>query len=282
MKRRNFMKLSAAAALGTAVAAMAPAALAADPEQTNGTLKTTVDRKTAAMGVGEGKTFAYDPEDPYLNVNVGLFRDVPVTLNGETAGTAVYYLPDGMDPWAPAAIILTPDHTTAKAFANSLTGRLWRAVAQKNRIGIAFFEPENGGVWNLTLRPEGRDDAAALDSLYQLMRKKGTKLKGAFSMDKSHTALVGYREGGAAALLFGARWASDFSSICAVEATEVPAASLAAVGGQYVLPFPGDTTRGVQEEAIEARTVDTPVWFLRSAAETTNRAALEYLSLIHI
>ncbi|MFR8400904.1 MAG: hypothetical protein ACLVBX_01990 [Faecalibacterium prausnitzii] len=95
-------------------------------------------------------------------------------------------------------------------------------------------------------------------------------------MDKSHTALVGYREGGAAALLFGARWASDFSSICAVEATEVPAASLAAVGGQYVLPFPGDTTRGVQEEAIEARTVDTPVWFLRSAAETTNRAALEY------
>ena len=144
MKRRNFMKLSAAAALGTAVAAMAPAALAADPEQTNGTLKTTVDRKTAAMGVGEGKTFAYDPEDPYLNVNVGLFRDVPVTLNGETAGTAVYYLPDGMDPWAPAAIILTPDHTTAKAFANSLTGRLWRAVAQKNRIGIAFFEPENG------------------------------------------------------------------------------------------------------------------------------------------
>ena len=276
MKRRNFMKLSAAAALGTAVAAMAPAALAADPEQTNGTLKTTVDRKTAAMGVGEGKTFAYDPEDPYLNVNVGLFRDVPVTLNGETAGTAVYYLPDGMDPWAPAAIILTPDHTTAKAFANSVTGRLWRAVAQKNRIGIAFFEPENGGVWNLTLRPEGRDDAAALDSLYQLMRKKGTKLKGAFSMDKSHTALVGYREGGAAALLFGARWASDFSSICAVEATEVPAASLAAVGGQYVLPFPGDTTRGVQEEAIEARTVDTPVWFIRSAAETTNRAALEY------
>lgn len=77
MKRRNFMKLSAAAALGTAVAAMAPAALAADPEQTNGTLKTTVDRKTAAMGVGEGKTFAYDPEDPYLNVNVacsGMFR----------------------------------------------------------------------------------------------------------------------------------------------------------------------------------------------------------------
>lgn len=69
---------------------------------------------------------------------------------------------------------------------------------------------------------------------------------------------MGYKEGGAAALLFGARWASDFSSICAVDATEVPAASLEAVGGQYVLPFPGDSTRGVQEEAIAAKTVDTP------------------------
>ena len=45
--------------------------------------------------------------------------------------------------------------------------------------------------------------------------------------DRSHTALVGYKEGGTAALLFGARWASDFSSICAVDAVEVPAASLA-------------------------------------------------------
>lgn len=276
MKRRDFMKLSAAAALGTTVAAMAPAAFAADVDETNGDLRTTVDRKSAAMGIGEGKTFAYDPENPYLNVNVGVFHDVPVTVNNEITGTATYYLPDGMDPWAPAAIIMTPDHTTAKAFSTSATGRLWRAVAQKNHIGIAFIGPKDGGTWNLDLRADGRDDAATLDGLYQLMRKKGTSLKGAFSMDKSHTALVGYKEGGAAALLFGARWASDFSSICAVDAAEVPAASLEAVGGEYVLPFPGDTTRGVQEEAIAAKTVDTPVWFIRSGAETTNKAALNY------
>ena len=276
MKRRDFIKLSAAAALGTTVAAMAPAAFAADVDETNGDLMTTVDRKSAAMGIGEGKTFAYDPENPYLNVNVGVFHDVPVTVNNETTGTATYYLPDGMDPWAPAAIIMTPDHTTAKAFSASATGLLWRAVAQKNRIGIAFIGPKDGGTWNLNLRADGRDDAVTLDSLYQLMRKKGTNLKGAFSMDKSHTALIGYKEGGAAALLFGARWASDFSSICAVDATEVPAASLEAVGGEYVLPFPGDTTRGVQEEAIAAKTVDTPVWFIRSGADTTNKAALNY------
>ena len=251
MKRRDFMKLSAATALSATVAAMAPSALAAtELDQTNGDLHTTVDRKTAAMGLGDGKTFAYDPEKPYLNVNVGLFHNAQVMVDGQNVGTATYYLPDGMDPWAPAVIVLTPDNTTARAFSGSVTGRMWRTVACKNKIAVAFFGPENGGSWNLSLSSAGRDDAAALDALYQLMRKKGVKLSGAFSMDKSHTALVGYKEGGAAALLFGARWASDFSSICAVDAVEVPAASLEAVGGEYVLPFPGDSTRGVQEEAL--------------------------------
>ena len=277
MKRRDFMKLSAATALGATVAAMAPSALAAtELDQTNGDLHTTVDRKTAAMGLGDGKTFAYDPENPYLNVNVGLFHDAQVMVGGQNVGAATYYLPDGMDPWAPAVIVLTPDNTTARAFSGSVTGRMWRTVACKNKIAVVFFGPENGGSWNLSLSSAGRDDAAALDALYQLMRKKGVKLSGAFSMDKSHTALVGYKEGGAAALLFGARWASDFSSICAVDAVEVPAASLEAVGGEYVLPFPGDSTRGVQEEAIAAKTVDTPVWFVRSKADTANKAALDF------
>ena len=112
MKRRDFMKLSAATALGATVAAMAPSALAAtELDQTNGDLHTTVDRKTAAMGLGDGKTFAYDPENPYLNVNVGLFHDAQVMVGGQNVGAATYYLPDGMDPWAPAVIVLTPDNT---------------------------------------------------------------------------------------------------------------------------------------------------------------------------
>lgn len=42
MKRRDFMKLSAATALGATVAAMAPSALAAtELDQTNGNLHTT-------------------------------------------------------------------------------------------------------------------------------------------------------------------------------------------------------------------------------------------------
>ena len=55
MKRRDFMKLSAATALGATVAAMAPSALAAtELNQTNGDLHTTVDRKSATMGLGDG------------------------------------------------------------------------------------------------------------------------------------------------------------------------------------------------------------------------------------
>ena len=37
-----------------------------------------------------------------------------------------------------------------------------------------------------------------------------------------------------------------------------------------------DDGRGVQEEAIAAKTVDTPVWFVRSKADTTNKAALKF------
>ena len=189
MKRRDFMKLSAATALGATVAAMAPSALAAtELNQTNGDLHTTVDRKTATMGLGDGKTFAYDPEKPYLNVNVGLFHDAQVTVGGQNVGTATYYLPDGMDPWAPAVIVLTPDDTTAKAFSGTVTGRMWRTVACKNKIAVAFFGPENGGSWNLSLSAAGRDDAAALDALYQLMRKKSVKLSGAFSICLLYTS----------------------------------------------------------------------------------------------
>lgn len=272
--RRAFLKASAAtAAMGAAACAGLPA-FAAEAESS--TAGDKLARKAAAWGLTEGHTSEYDPAEPYLNVNVGLFHDVPITVDDNTSGTATYYLPDGMSPWAPAVIVMTPNNTTAKEFSTSITGWQWRAVAARNKIGVAFLEPANGGEWNLELSASGRDDAAVLDQLYQVMRKKSTKLKATFSMDKSHTALVGYKEGGAAALLFGGRWASDFSSICAVEATEVPAAALAELGEKYVLPFPGDSTRGVEEEAIAAKTVDTPVWFVASTADGKNQTVLDY------
>lgn len=223
-----------------------------------------------------GHTNDYDAKTPYFGVNVGLFHNVPITVDKKTSGVATYYLPEGMSPWAPAVIVLTPGGTTAKEFSGTETGLAWRAVADTNKIAVAFLGPQYGKTWNLSLSGDGRDDAAVLNQLYLTMRQKGTNLKGAFSMDKSHTALVGYEEGGAAALLFGARWASDFSAICAVDAASVPAASLTAVGKEYVMPFPGDTTRGIEEEAIAAKTVDTPVWFINSSVDGANKAVLDY------
>lgn len=231
---------------------------------------------TEEVELVEGYTRDYNTESPYLNVNVGLFHNVPITVSEDCTGIATYYLPDGMSPWAPGVIVMTPDHTTAEEFSQSEIGVQWCQVADENKIGVAFVEPENGGEWNLELDKNGRDDAALLDGLYQLMRKKSTKLTATWSMDKSHTALVGYEEGGAAALLFGGRWASDFSSIVAVDATEVPVASLEVLGEGYVLPFPGDSTRGVEEEAIAAKTVDTPVWFINSDVKGDNSAAFVY------
>lgn len=277
---KKVVSVALAATLIAGVALPAFAASASSVEEENAITLTTdswytpLARKAASAGLLKGQTSEYDPSNPYVNVNVGLFHDVEITVDENNKGVASYYLPDGMGPWAPAVIVLTPDHTTAKAFSNSSTGRQWRAVADKNKIGVVFFEPENGGTWNLTLSENGRDDAAMLDQLYQVMRKKGLNLTAAFSMDKSHTALVGYKEGGAAALLFGARWASDFSSICAVDAAEVPSESLASLGEKYVLPFPGDSRRGVEEESIAAKTVDTPVWFINS--DQNNATTLNY------
>lgn len=236
---------------------------------------TPLARRMAGAGVIGGQTSGYDPANPYVNVNVGVFHNVPVEVNENTKGIATYYLPDGMSPWAPAVIVMTPDHTTAKEFSNSITGLQWRAVADQNKIGVAFVEPENGGTWNLSLDPARRDDAALLDGLYQLMRKKSTKLTGAFSMDKVPHRSGGYEEGGAGS---PAVWCPAGPAISApsgaVDAAAVPAASLAAVGEQYVLPFPGDSTRGVQEEAIAAKTVDTPVWFV--ASDEDDKTALDY------
>ena len=121
-----------------------------------------------------GHTNEYDPKNPYAGVNVGLFHNIPITVDENTSGVATYYLPRGMDPWAPAVIVLTPDNTTAKSFSGTKTGLAWRAVADENKIAVAFLGPQDGENWNLSLSADGRDDAALLDQLYQTMRKKGT------------------------------------------------------------------------------------------------------------
>lgn len=212
--------------------------------------------------------YTFDPAKPYDGVMSGLFTNVAITVEEDT-GLAAYYLPEGLQPWANAAIVLTPDNTTSEAFAASETGEQWKAVAEANQMAVVFLAPADG-TWNLD--GQGADDGAIINQLYFTMRSKSVQLDAPFSMDKTHTALVGYGEGGAAALLFGAEYATDFANITAVDATTVPADALAAIGEQVVIPFPADGTQAIAEMNVLAKNVPTPVWFIHSATEN----ALDY------
>lgn len=214
--------------------------------------------------------YTYDPQHPYDGVMHGMFDDVAITV-GEDTSHAAYYLTEGLQPWAQAVLILTPDGVTAAEFAASDIGAQWKAVADAHKIGVTFLAPVNG-TWNLALDPAGPDDGAIVNQLFFTMRSKSVKLDAPFSMDKTHCALVGYGEGGAAALLFGAEYVTDFSSIIAVDATAVPAESLAAVAEQTVLPFPHNDALFSEEMNVLAKTVAAPVWFINSATEN----ALDY------
>ena len=207
--------------------------------------------------------YTFNPEKPYDGVMSGLFNNVAITVEADT-GLAAYYLPEALQPWANAVIVLTPDNTTAEAFAASEIGAQWKALCDANKMAVAFLAPVDG-TWNLD--GQGADDGAIINQLYFTMRSKSVKLDAPFSMDKTHTALVGYGEGGAAALLFGAEYATDFANITAIDAPAVPANVLAAIGEQVVIPFPADGTQAIAEMNVIAKNVPTPVWFINSATE---------------
>lgn len=215
--------------------------------------------------------YTFDPAHPYDGVMKGEFNGVSIAADENNVGTATYYLPEGLNPWAQAAIILTPNGTTAEAFADSEIGEQWKALADEHKIAVTFLAPVSGE-WNLTLDPAGADDGAVVSQLYFTMRSKSVKLDAPFSMDKTHCSLIGYGEGGAAALLFGAEYVTNFSSIVAVDAPAVPAESLAVVAEQTVLPFPANDNLFSEEMNVLAKNVGIPVYFVNS--ETEN--ALDY------
>ncbi len=57
---------------------------------------TPLARRMAGAGVIGGQTSGYDPANPYVNVNEGVFHNVPVEVNENTKGIATYSLPAGM------------------------------------------------------------------------------------------------------------------------------------------------------------------------------------------
>ncbi len=219
------------------------------------------------------KRYIFDAEHPYDAVFTGLYNGVKIT-SGDDTGTATYYVPEGLQPYASVAIVLTPDNTTAAEFAETETGMAWRGVADADKIAVVFFGPDEGKTWNLTLDKDGRDDAAILNQLYVTVRSRSLSQQFPVGVNRGHIALAGYEEGGAAAILFGTRYATNYSGIAAVDAPAIPAESLKTVGEGSVLPFTGDGTTSGEELKIQAKTVDMPVWFINS--DKDNKAAVDY------
>ena len=238
-----------------------------------GETATRAELAAMLLNFSELKRYQFDASKPYDAVFTGLCNDIPVTL-GDTVGTATYYVPEGMQPYASVVIVLTPDGTTAKEFAESETGLAWRSVADTDKIAVVFFGPDGGKSWNLTMAEDGRDEAAMLNALYTTVRSRSLKNKFPMGVNRGHIALAGYEEGGAAALLFGTRYATNYSGIAAVDATSVPADVLASVGEEFVLPFTGDGSSSGEDLQIKAKTVDMPVWFIRS--DEDNQAVVDY------
>ena len=94
MTRRWKKAVCLALSLSLAAGMLLPASAAAPAEENDVTLSadswyTPLARKIASTGLLGGQTSEYDPSNPYVNVNVGLFHNVPIPLNGdEAAGIA--------------------------------------------------------------------------------------------------------------------------------------------------------------------------------------------------
>ena len=91
--RRTWKKvvaLALAATLVTGVMAPAYAAAAETLDEDNAVTLTNEDwytpaaRKAASAGLITGQTSEYDPSNPYVNVNVGLFHNVSIEVDENT------------------------------------------------------------------------------------------------------------------------------------------------------------------------------------------------------
>lgn len=222
--------------------------------------------------------YTMNAEDPYRPPVSGLGHDL--VANGARYSV---YVPASQQPWKPGVIILTPNGTTAKAFALSELGRQWMAAADAYDFNLGFMEPANGGKWNITGDPKLRNDLKAVEDVYTQMRSKSLNLSIPFTMDKSRVSLVGYREGGAMALVGAAGSPSAFCGVAAIDSTPVDYAYLKAVGNDYCFPFPADGMKAKAEIALVSNTLPMPAWFINSKSngaldhfKTINKATPSY------
>lgn len=230
----------------------------------------------APAALADAKYAPINPENPYGAPVSGLFHDQKIDANG-VKGQYGIHIPEGLQPWSPALMLLTPAKTSARDFIAGPIGRRWIAAADSIGFAVAFIEPENAGEWNLAAAPGGRDEAEMIRQVYMTLRSKSRKVDAAFTMDKSNVALIGYAEGGAAAHLIASKRSTIFSGLVSVDAAEAPLAALKENGDSYCYPWPADNWNGMDEVRLPNRNVALPVWLIRTNVDAPENAeALQY------
>jgi len=194
-------------------------------------------------------------ENPYFPPLTGLAND----MNASGATYSVY-VPEGQYPWAPGVIILTPNGTTAKAFALSTTGRVWMTLADKYKFSLGIVEPENGA-WNIDGKG-GRDEVAAIVNVYTQMRSKSLKLNLPFTMDKSRVTLVGYEEGATAAIIAAAGESAAYAAVAAIDSVGSDEDYLNVLDASYCFPFPADGLKAKEEIKLPNGALQMPLWLI--------------------
>ncbi|MDY0290121.1 MAG: PHB depolymerase family esterase [Sphaerochaeta sp.] len=216
--------------------------------------------------------FTMHAEDPYRPPVWGLGHDL--VANGARYSV---FVPESQHPWKPGVIILTPNGTTAKAFALSTLGRQWMAAAETYEFNLGFMEPAHGAEWNISGDPALRNELKAVEDVYTQMRSKSQNLSVPFTMDKSRVSLVGYEEGAVIALIGAAGSPAAFAGVAAIDSTAVDYTYLQAVGDDYCFPFPADGMKAKAEIGLVSNTLPMPAWFINSK----DNGALEYFKTIN-
>ena len=209
----------------------------------------------SACNPGGQKPDTYD--SVYYAQYTGLSEDMT------TPDGAVYrvYVPESFYAWSPAAIIMVPDGMSAADFADSDLGKSWRSAADNNGFALGFIEGENK-TWNTTGDPSGRDEVKTLEDVYNAMKSKLKSVQLPFIMNKESVTLVGYEEGGEAALAVAAGTPATFCAVIAIDAEAPDVKNIENLGKQFCYPFPGDGFGFKEEVGLVANTLQMPAWFI--------------------
>lgn len=240
-----------------------------------------VDRLTPVKGT-------LDESHPYDAYHHGLFDNQTYSSDSVNAGfnlaagTTVKwsaYIPADFQVKSSVYVVLTPDNTTAYDFARSEVGMQWIDLADSDEdpFAVVFVEPQDGGTWNTTAAPDGREDVDAAFVTFTGVRDKSSTTNAFISVDKSGVRLVGYEEGADMAALWASAWPQLWANTTLINPTQYDEDTIKANLDSTIFPYAIDGSKGY-DEGMTARQVAMPM-FLYGDEEVTSKFESLYTTI---